>query len=203
VAVDQGLDQSEEYVDSVTEFTNSLLFDTFVTKVVTPEVTISEEEARAYFADHMDDFSSPTMLRMNGLAFYRLADAESALTKLRRGADFKWVSANSPGQIDKEKESTFVFDKSLLSLTSLPEALQKAADGAQAGDALLYESTDGLHHVVMIEKVFPSQPKPYESARQAIAGLLFEQKLRALIDDWSGKLREAYETRIFLKGLDD
>lgn len=202
VAIRQGFDQSPEYLDSLAEFTNSLLFDTFINKVVAPDVTITEEEARAYFADHQSDFSSPTMLRMTGLAFYQRTDAENALAKLRKGADFKWVSANSPGQIDKEKERAFLFEKSLLSATSLPEDLQAATEGADAGDALIYESTDGFHHVILIEKVFPSQPKPYESVRQTIAGILFEQKLRDLVDDWSGKLSEAYETRIFLKGFD-
>jgi len=35
-----------------------------------------------------------------------------------------------------------------------------------------------------------------------MAKLLFEDKLKALIADWSGKLREAYETRIFVTGLE-
>jgi hypothetical protein len=143
------------------------------------------------------------MLRMNGLAFYEPADAESALTRLRRGADFKWVSANSPGQIDKEKDRTLIFDKSLLSATSLPEGLQRATNGAKAGDALLFASSDGFHHVIMIEKVFPSQARPYESVIQDIAGILFQEKLGELVNEWSAKLREAYETRIFLKELDD
>jgi parvulin-like peptidyl-prolyl isomerase len=200
-AIRQGKDQSEEYLDAIDEFTNSLLFDTFVKKVVSPDVKISDEEARGYYAEHLDDFSSPTMYRMNGLAFYTVRDAESALMKLRRGADFTWVSANSPGQIDKEAEETLEFDGLLLSATALPGELRKATEGARPGDSLLYSSTESHHYVITIERVFPAQPRPYEDVRQSIAGMLAEEKVRALIDDWSEKLEEAYETRIFVTGL--
>jgi hypothetical protein len=203
VAIDQGKDQTEEYVDALGEFTSALLFDTFVKKVVAPDVEISEEEARDYYAAHLDEFSSPTMFRMDGLVFHDMSDAKSALKKLRRGADLKWVSANSPGQIDKEKEKTFVFDNALLSLTALPEELQKAAEGARQGDSLFYSSPDDFHHVITIEKVFPAEPKPYGSVRQSIARIIFEEKVEALIEDWSGKLREVYETRIFVTELDE
>lgn len=202
-AAKQGKDQTEEYLDAINETTNSLLFDTFVSRIITPDVKISEQEARDYYAKHLDDFSSPTMLRMNGLVFSTVPDAESALMKLRRGADFRWVSANSPGQVDKEAEETLNFDSALLSLTALPEDLRKAAEGAQRGDSLLYSGRENHHYVITIEKVFPAEPQPYQAARQSIAAILFEQKTRALIEDWRGKLKEAYETRIFVTGLDD
>jgi parvulin-like peptidyl-prolyl isomerase len=103
-AASRGLDQTEEYLNAVEEYTNSLLFDTFINKVVLPDVEISEEEVRKYYEEHADDFSSPRMLRVNSLVFYSLTDAESALRKLNERADFKWVSANSPGQVDKDTE---------------------------------------------------------------------------------------------------
>lgn len=202
-AAEQGKDQAEEYLDALEEFTNGLLFETFVKKVIAPDVEISEGEARAYYAEHTDEFSSPAMFRMNGLAFYALPDAEKALMKLRRGADFQWVSANSPGQIDKEKEETLVIEDSVVSLTALPEALRTAAEKARPGDALLYNSPENHHYVISIEEVFPATRRPYEAVRRSIAKIIFDEKARALVDDWSGKLREAYDTRIFVTGIDD
>lgn len=200
-AASQGKDQTEEYLDAIGEYTHSLLFDTFVRKIVAPDVKISEEEVRDYYAEHADEFSSPTMFRMSGLAFHTLPDAERALMKLRRGVDFKWVSANSPGQVDKETEETLNIDDSLLSLTALPDDLRKTAEGAQAGDSLLYSSPENHHYVIAIEEVFPARPKPYEAVRRSIAGIIFEEKVKALLDEWGGKLKEAYETRIFLSGF--
>jgi len=202
-AVEQGVDETEEYLDAVDEYASSLIFNAFVKRVIAPDIEISEEEIGEYYRDHPAELSSPKMLRMNSLVFAELPDAESALRKLRAGADFKWVSANSPGQIDKEKKGIFNFDNQLLSLTGLPEDLRKAAAGAERGDFLLYSDPENFHHVIVVEKVFPARQQPYEAAREQIAEIIFKEKARALIDDWSEKLKEAYETRIFVTGLGD
>jgi len=202
-ALEQGIDQTEEYLDAVEEYANSLVFDTFVKRVIVPDIEISEGEARQYYEEHPSELSSPKMLRMNSLAFAALPDAESALRKLGEGADFKWVSANSTGQVDKDAEGISSFDNQLLSLTALPEGLRKAAEGAGRGDFLLYSDPEGYHHVIVVEKVFPARQQDYEAARGQIAKIIFDQKAKDLIDDWSEKLKEAYEPRIFVTGLGD
>jgi parvulin-like peptidyl-prolyl isomerase len=202
-ARNQGLDRTEEYAETIEGFERSLLFETFIEKVIAPDVEISEEEIRAYYEEHTDDFSSPKMFRMDGLAFRESADAESALEKLRKRADFKWVSANSPGQVEGGAEGVLDFRNALLSLTALPEDLQKDADRAKSGDVLLYSDAKGYHYVIAVEKVFPPRPEAYEAARGPIAKIIGGEKMRVLIDDWSEKLRGAYETRIFATGLDD
>jgi len=198
----RGLDQSEEYLEQTREFTNSLLFNTFVSMVVAPDVKIREEDARAHYEENKADFSTPTMFRMDGLAFEQIGDAKSAIAKLRKGADFKWVSANSPGQLDREKAPVNPFDDALLSLTALPEDLHHAAEGGGVGDALLYTSPEEIYYAISIREVYPAEPRPYETVRNDIAQILFQEKLEELIADWGDKLREAYETRIFVKGLD-
>jgi hypothetical protein len=125
------------------------------------------------------------------------------LAKLRKRADFKWVSANSPGRVGKDNQEMFDFDGALLSVTALPEDLHERLEDARRGDTVVYSDEKGYHHVLVIEKVFPSRPQPYESARSKIAKTIFERKLRLLIDEWSEKLSEAYDTRIFVKGLGD
>jgi parvulin-like peptidyl-prolyl isomerase len=196
-----GRDQSDEYLESMGEYTSSLLFEAFIKKVVAPDVAIGEDEVREYHREHVEDFSSPAMYRMHGLAFDAERDAQAALDKLRRGADARWVSANSPGQVDKESEAASLFDGALLSLTAMPDELHQAAERARQGDALLYSSPEGYHYVVTIDKVFPAKAQPYEAARGPIAQILFQVKLEELIDEWSEKLKEAYETRIFVTGF--
>jgi hypothetical protein len=198
-----GLDQTNAYLDTMDEFTASLLFDVFVKKVIAPDVKISEDEVREYFDAHIEEFSTPTMFRLNAIAFNELSDAESALGKLEKRADFKWVSANSPGRAEEGNQERFDFDGALLSVTALPEDLHERIEDARYGDALIYSDDNGYHHLLVVSKVFPSKPRPYESVRSAIAKIIFDQKLKLLIDDWSEKLKEAYETRIFVEGLGD
>jgi hypothetical protein len=198
-----GLDQTDEYRDTLDEFTNSVLFDTFVDKAVAPDVEIQEEEVRQYYQEHIDDFSTPKMLRLHDLAFHEKADAEAALGKIRRGADFKWVSANSHGQVDRGTEGASKFEGAPLTVTALPGEIQKSAAGARRGDAMLYSDPGGYHYTVVVDEVYPATPRSYEAVRQPIAKIIAERKTRALIDDWVEKLKEVYETRIFATGFDD
>jgi hypothetical protein len=199
----QGLDETEEYSDAVEGFESSLLFDTFIQRVVSPDVKLTEDQLRKYYTENVDEFSSPKMFRMNGLAFHGEPDAERALDRLRKGADFRWVSANSAGQVEPGTEGVLDFRNALLSLTALPEDLQQDADRANRGGSLLYSPPKGYHYVVVVEDIFPPRPQEYEKARQDIAKTLFEEEIRVLVDDWSEKLKEAYETRIFVTGSDD
>ena len=202
-AAERGLDKTDDYVDAVNQYTNSILFEAFIKRVVAPDVSIGEEEVRRYHEQHLDEFSTPVMFRMKGLAFSALPDAENALDKLRKGADFGWVSANTAGQVDKDTRGVLSFDNALLSSTALPEGLSELAEDSRKGDSLLYSSPNNYHYVISITKVFPAEPQRYEKARAAIGRIILEEKVKELVDDWIEKLREAYETRVFVTGLDD
>jgi hypothetical protein len=202
-AANLGIDKTDEYLSAVEEKTNAVLFGIFINKVIAPDVKISEEEVRRYYEEHVGDFSTPKMLRLSGLVFQSLADAENALHKLRRGADFGWVSANTPGQVDKSTDGILVFDNSLLSLTALPEELHEIAEDAKQGDALLYSGPKDYHYVIAVSKVFPPRPKDLKSSRDAIGKIIVKEKVGALVEEWGEKLREGYETRIFISAVEE
>ncbi|KPK28213.1 MAG: hypothetical protein AMJ61_03175 [Desulfobacterales bacterium SG8_35_2] len=198
-----GLDKTEEYVTKVQEFENSVLFREFMNKVILPDVKLTPEEVRSYYDAHIDEYSSPAMLRMNSLVFQNQEDAEIALGKLQKGADFKWVSANVSGFVPPDTKGVLPFDEKLLSLTSLPDDLQKTAGVAKKGDSLLYEAPEGnFYYVLLIEDVYPPEPEPFEKARNAAAKALFEMKRKQIVDDWLSKLAEFYAPQIFLTGMD-
>jgi hypothetical protein len=198
-----GLDQTDTYLDQVNEFSTSLLFNVFVKKVIAPDVKITQEEVREYFDANVDEFSTPKMFRLNAIVFSELPDAERSLRKIEKRADFKWVSANSPGRVDEENQEGFDFDGALLSVTALPEDLHERIEDFEQGDALIYSDAKGYHHVLVVSKTFPPKPRPYESVKTSIAKTIYDQNLMLLITDWSDKLKEAYETRIFVEGLGD
>lgn len=194
-----GLDRTEEFIAKISEYERSILFREFMNRVILPDIEITAEEVRGYYDEHVDAYSSPAMLRLESLAFHNRGDAESALDKLRKGADFKWVSANSTGLVPPDTKGLLPFDEKLLSLTSLPADLQESVGKSQKGDSLLYAAPDSKYfYVLYLEDVFPSEPQPFEEARAAVSRKVYELKSKQLLDDWTGKLKEAYATRIFL-----
>ena len=199
----QGLDQTQEFKFKLEEYENSLLFGTFLDKVIAPEVKLQEEEVREYYDHNKDEYSTPPMFRLRSIAFVEEKDAKAAFAKLNKGADFKWVSANAAGQADKDNESLLSIDQNLLSLTAMPEDLHHLVEEARKGDFILYLPADNdLSYVLAVTEVYPAKPRPYEQVRGDIAKILFNQKLQQSIDNYVAKLKEAYETKIFVQELD-
>lgn len=199
-AREQGLDKTEQFLRKVEAFERSTLFSTFMNKVILPEVKLTGEEVKSYYEEHIDDFSSPVMMRMNSIVFENRQSAENAFDKLRKGADFNWVSANATELAPQDSLGVLPLDQNLMSQTSLPEDLQKATLNVKKGDTLLYAPSDGdFFYVLQMENVFPPEAQPFMEVRDEVARIVFKLKTDEQLNEWISKLKEAYETEIFLQ----
>ena len=193
-----GLDQTAKYRMEVAEFERRLLFDIFMAKVITPDIRYGEEEVQGYYDQHQADYMTPAMFKFKSLPFYLQADAEKAAGKLHDGSDFKWVSANSEGLVDVQNKDLLQFDRNILSLSSLPASLQQQAAEVKRGDSLVYAESDNFYYVLYFEDVFPPKPRPYDQVRKELLSIVYQQKVTATLNEWVEKLKEAYETKVFL-----
>lgn len=86
----------------------------------------------------------------------------------------------------------------MLSETALPETLQKKVQGVKQGDIVYYAGPNNLSYILLVENAFPPKVKPYEEVRQEIGKIIYAQKIDEALKDWVIKLKEVYETKVFL-----
>ncbi|RLB68351.1 MAG: hypothetical protein DRH08_01200 [Deltaproteobacteria bacterium] len=194
----QKIHLSAAYLEKVEKFEERVLFDTFVAKAVLPGLVVKEEDVRSYYYNHLEDYASPLMLKMKSLAFTDKESAQDALKKLQAGSDFKWVSANVTGLADAENINILNLGGSLLSVTALPDDLQHEVTGARQGDMFLYAGPDNLYYTLVVEAAFPPEAKTYEEVRQEIGKIVYGEVVNKALEEWVVKLKEVYETEIFL-----
>ena len=195
-----GLEKTESYQNRVQEYETSVLFGTFVNKVIVPDIKLKEEEIKAHYNKHIKEYTMPEMMKIKSLVFTKREDGESAIEKLRKGTEFQWLAANAEGQVDQNSEGLLTFDEKPIVTKDLPEGVQKAIHGARAGDFRLYESPQSYFYVLAIKDVIPSKPQPYEEAREAVAKRLFDEKVKKAVEDYADKLRALSEVKIYLTG---
>ena len=126
----------------------------------------------------------------------------AAIDKLKKGTDFSWLGSNTEGQVNPDARGILNFDGQLVTLSSLPEKVQKAVSGAKAGDFRLYESPLDLFYVLYIYQVVPAKVQPFEEVRQEIGKKVFEDKLKDSIESWANKLKEYYPVKIYRADLE-
>ncbi len=198
-ALNLGIDKTEAYRNKVKEYENSVIFGAFVQKAIVPDVKIKEEELKAYYNEHIKDYTYPEMMRIDSLVFAKRNDAEDAIEKLRKGTEFQWLASNAEGQVDKDASGLLTFEGKLLATKTFPEGMRKVLSGARAGDVKLYASPEGYFYVLSIQGVVPPRPQPYEEVRQGIGTKMFNEKLMKLVEDWAKKLRAVSDVKIYLK----
>lgn len=200
-ALKLGIDKTSAYRDRTRGYEESLVFESFLQKVIVPDNKMREEEVRRHYDGHLADYSSPGMLRLRGLAFARRGAAEDAMRKLREGTDYGWLAANAAGQADKGAAGLLNFDGRPVTIDSMPAGLQKALAGSKAGDARLYASPEGPVYVLSVQQAIAPQPKPYAEVREEIAKKLYDEKLRKAVEDYAGKLRAQSTVETYLKRM--
>jgi parvulin-like peptidyl-prolyl isomerase len=194
-----GLDKTESYRNKVTENENSLLFGAFVAKAIAPDIKLTEEELKAYYDQHIKEYTYPEMMKIRTLVFSKREDAEKAIVNLRQGADFQWLKTNAEGQVDQNAKGVLNLDGNLLTTKDLPESVQKAVSGAKTGDFRLFVSAENYFYVLFVQEVIPSKPQPYPEVREKAARTIYNEKLTKAVEEYAEKLKAVSDVKIYLK----
>jgi parvulin-like peptidyl-prolyl isomerase len=199
-ALRTGIDKTNAYRDRVTAYKESLVFDSFVQKVIAPANKLTEDEARRHYNTHLNEYSTPEMIKLRSLAFTRRGAAEGAMQKLRGGADFGWLAANAEGQVPKGAEGLLVLNAGQpVTTSSMPEGMRKAVAGPKAGEFRLYPSPEGYFYVLAIQQVIAPTARPYDEVRDEIAKKVYGEKLKKAVEAYAGKLRAQSKVETYLK----
>lgn len=197
----KGIDQSEKYQSMMEDYEESVLFGAFVRKVVARDVKVSRQELQDYYDEHLAEYSTPEMMRVNCLIFRDAESAAAAAEKLGKAAEFSWLKSNADGQVPRETEGLLDCEGKLVATRDLEKNLQAALSNPATGNYRMYTSPEGFYYVFQIHDVVPSRPAPFAEVGESIAKTVYESKLQTTVEEWARKLREASEVEIYRSAL--
>ena len=198
-----GIEERPEFRRRALTLEERVLFGVFVSKVITANLEISDDELRAHYEDHRSDYTTPEMMNIDGLGFRRRGDAEVALEKLRQGADLQWMRGNATGQVDPETDSSALrFEGRWMAVPALPEEVRQAVAGAAPGDFRFFEAVNGYAYVLLVRAIEAPGIREYEQVRDSILEQVGNRKRQEALDSWLLAAREASDIEIVLDGDD-
>lgn len=192
----RGLEQSPEHRQAMAEHEAEAVFSMFVNRAIEPGIKITEADGTAYYEAHKAQYMFPGFYTLSTIGFETQQAAQSAIEKLKGGADFKWLRANAAGQVPEEQQRIH-FDGNTVTAASIPQPLMQALQGARPGDLRLYAAADGTW-VVRIDQITEPAPQPYAEVRTEILGKIREQKITAALEDWVARLRKARDVQVYI-----
>lgn len=195
-----GIDRSIEFRIRQKEYENSVVFGAFMQKALIPEVKTTLDDLRDYYQRHRDDYTYPEMLSLRALIFTDKAAAQKALEQLTKGTDFSWLAANATGLVNPDKEGVLQFSEAPVTTRSLSAPLRKTLALPKGGSYRLHEEK-GYRYVIAIDKVIPSRVQPFEEVQKEILQAVFQEKLEALTQEWTRKLRATYPVEVYATGF--
>jgi parvulin-like peptidyl-prolyl isomerase len=192
----QGIEKTPEFDRQVAKSIGGLLFNVFLSKVIIPEVKLTEPEVERYYAAHKAEYSYPAFYKLESIGFVTAKDAEEAVAKLRGGTDFKWLNANADGKLPDAQATEKV--SGILAATALTQGLTKALEGARTGDYRVYASGAKQFYAVHVMEYIPPSAQPYAEVREAIATKAYGESIQKAAEEYIAKLRKAHDVKVFL-----
>ena len=159
---------------------------------------MSESEIVAYREAHLAEFTEPEMVRVEALGLPSPEAARAAFDRLNAGADLRWMRENTMGQIDPATlPEELRFDNRLILISSLPAGVREALVGATSGTYRRYD--EGPWHLVLFvrDRIAP-RPRTIDEVHDEIRAKLFAEHRDAALAEFTRKLREASDVRVFV-----
>jgi parvulin-like peptidyl-prolyl cis-trans isomerase-like protein/PPIC-type peptidyl-prolyl cis-trans isomerase-like protein len=190
------LAETPEYKKAIAAHRDQLLFAAFTSRVVVPDLKITENDLQKYYEAHKSEFTYPAFYRLRSLAFFSHKAAQSTLEKLKAGTDFKWLQQNADDQVPVDQRA-IELDGNVVSGNALLPEVAKAIAGAKSGDLRVAEYK-GQHFVIVVSQVTPPTPQPFAEAREAIAPKVQAEVFQKALEDWVAKLRKAHDVKVYI-----
>lgn len=91
-AVRRDYGDSDEVEKELTAFQRQLLTKKYVQEVIRPSVTVTEEEVRDYYDEHLETFKKPPRVQVGQITVAEEEEAERLVELLRQGSELAWLA---------------------------------------------------------------------------------------------------------------
>jgi Parvulin-like peptidyl-prolyl isomerase len=191
-AVRKGIDKDKEIKDILIEARKKIIIAKFVKTEVDDKVKISEDEMKAYYEEHKDEFKAPEMWRASHILVASEGEAKDILTDLSKGSIFEDIArAKSIDATSARGGDVGYFRKGQV----VPE-FENTCLGLSVGQTSAIVHTQFGYHIIKLTDKKDEAIEPYESAKQKIENALKLKKRDELFEKLVSSLKEKYRVRI-------
>lgn len=159
------------------EYTEELQEQMVIAKLkedITKDITVTEEEVRAYYDTHENEFSTPEMVKVSHILLPTMEEAKKVKERLKKGEDFAKLAkevSTDPGTKDRGG------DLGYFSRGKMVKPFEDAAFSLKKkGEISDIVQTQFGFHIIKLEDRKPAEKQDFESAKGKARELLKKEK---------------------------
>lgn len=201
LAKKKGFDKNPELKEQLELLKDNIIAIEYLKKEVTNKVEVSEEDVKAYYESHKDEFKTPEMVRSRHILIKTdpsasdndkkkaKEKAEEILKKIKAGEDFaKLASDVSDDTGSKPKGGELGFFPKGRMVKSFEDAAFSLKPGEVSG---IVETQFGYHIIKVEEKKEPGM-EPFDTAKEKIKQKLLQERTKTKVTEFIEKaMKEA------------
>ncbi|MFO7153252.1 MAG: peptidylprolyl isomerase [Bacillota bacterium] len=175
---------------SLDEYKEELALTIKAKKLVEPRIEITEEEMKAYFDEHKDEFAQEQQVHARHILVDNENLAREIYEKLKKGEDFAELAKQySTDTATKDNGG----DLGFFGKGEMVEEFEKAAFSLKVGEISSPVKTEYGYHIIKVEEKKEAQEPNYENSKEKIKDILFDQKFQEEYYSWIQELYSQYE----------
>jgi len=200
-AVDAGLPQDDAIRAQIRDWERQFLVQAYLDRKQEEMSSVSEEEARAFWEAHPEEYTTERMRRVRMLWADDRRAAETARERVLAGSlDFPQAcskySSHPPAIESLGMIPSWVREGKAVDWIGNHPSFHEVVDSLEPGEISEVFQTSRGFHVVRVEEVREPALRPFEEVERDIRGRLAQQKSTQGLPDLLAQLRERYHVKV-------
>jgi peptidyl-prolyl cis-trans isomerase C len=189
----RGLDKDEEYQRKLEEFRKFSLINKLLEKEMETASKVSDEEMKAYYDQHKDDFTEKTQVRIGHIVVKNEEDAKKVYERLDKGEDFAKVASEM--SIDKSSARSGG-DLGTFKRGEMGPQLEATAFRLKKGEVSKtpVPGKDGLHILKLLDA--KGTVVEFDKVKGVLSQRLASEKQRDTFDKFLENLKKSYKVEV-------
>jgi peptidyl-prolyl cis-trans isomerase C len=191
-ALNRHYDTMTDLKDMVYRYKNQVLKNTFVKRVIIPQVSLSDEALQDYYVSHQESFMKPTHFKIQQITVKTADSAQDVLNSLQNGADFSWLAKNRSTDSAASEGGNI----GLITKAEMPEPVRKIIETLKPGDVSPILQINSHYSIIQLIDRKEGEVEAFDKVKNAVHRAAFEEQVNALLNTYIAQLKKDADIRM-------
>lgn len=179
-------------------YENELLKITFIRRIIQPQVKVTEETLKEYFATHQKNYLKPVRYRIQLITAKTEEDAKEIMNNLQNGADFSWVAKRK--SVDASAPDGG--ERGWIVKAELPKQAREVIDTMNAGDiSPIINAGENTFLILKLQGEHKEEVEDFDKVRETVFQAFFNEQINVLMEKYLTQLKKGVVIKVYDKEI--